>query len=323
MSDPGRRRTLVILACILIAAGLALTIGLILSAVHDRAQAAKIVAAESGLSSAIPADTMPAPASRPDAFADSTTPSPSAAQLRVRDAWSGRAFGLGAGVLAILLGGCMLRFGRPSDLHYWSSIAALSLATVLTGAYWYHPAQPQASDRAKAISKFIGGWICTSDSDMPEKDMEVLGTTDVLARTYQRGEDGVELVVVFSLGNRRAAHAPEQCLSAQGRELQEMAPDSFTTADGRTINARRLIAIDGARTTAFLYWYKAGDLNTSSIVRESIHSLFASLLFQRNTRVALIRLATVLRPGEERPAAVARLRDFASDAFPELEEKLR
>ena len=238
--------------------------------------------------------------------------------------WQGRLSGLVIAAVALAVGAAMLRPGKPGESHYWSLVGVLALGALVVGAYSYKPKTPQAGNRAEAIPMEVGGWRGVADK-VPQETIDVLRTKDIIMRRYQRGSDEVGLAVIFAMSKRKVAHPPEQCYAALGYEMEKIRDDSLLTKDGRVVRARRLVMRYRGQSHVAFYWYKAGDLNTPSFFRQQLHIILSSLLMRSEIRVALIRFTATLDPGhgngEER--AVARIKEFAAEIFPYIEEKLQ
>jgi len=236
-------------------------------------------------------------------------------------AWTGRTLGFVMAGVGVIVGLAMAAYSKPGETHYCGLVFGLTMAAVLTGAYSYKPALPQAGGQAEKIPHIIKNWTGRS-LPVDESTIKALRTSDIIMRNYRRGGDVVTLAVIFSVGKRRSAHPPEQCYSASGQEMEEIEYDTFSTKDGRAIECKRLIAKGRSRRQAVLYWYKADTLNTASLARMSIHSIVADLTMSSGTRVALIRLTTDMKSPGDKERAFVLLKEFARDALPEIEKAL-
>ena len=232
-----------------------------------------------------------------------------------------RALGFVMAVVGVVVGIVMMRHTKPGETHYWGLVFGMTIAAMLTGAYSYKPELPQEGKRAEQVPLTIKDWI-GQPLPVDKWTIKVLRTNDIIMRHYVRGDDVVKLAVIFSVGKRRSAHPPEQCYSASGNEMEEIEYDTFSAADGRTIECKRLIVKTPQERTAVLYWYKADDLNTASLARMAIHSIISDLTMSAGTRVALVRLTTTMKSLGERKEAFALLKEFARDALPEIEQAL-
>jgi len=238
-------------------------------------------------------------------------------------AWKGRTFGFVMGGVGLAVGVAIIPFSKPGETHYWGFVCGMTMAAILTGAYSYKSKVPQAGDRAQNIPLEIKDWIGQS-LPVDKSTIKALKTSDIVMRNYERGSDVVSLAVIFSMGKRRSAHPPEQCYGATGHEVEEIEYDTFADPAGDNVGCKRLVITKHRRRTAVLYWYKADELNTGSIVRMSLHSILSDLTMS-STRIALIRLTTPLASpdDEEKKRAFALLKEFAGDALPEIEQALQ
>jgi EpsI family protein len=304
--------TCYILPAILALGGLACVIGLGLSASRDYAAIAREAAT-----------TSPAQVGEGaiEAAGESTPP----AVASPMDAWTGRAFGFVMGLASIGLAVVMIGRQRKGGAHYWGMVGALGLAALATGAYSHRPDAPKTA-AAKDIPLIIGPWI-GEDLGVDPKTKEILGTDDIIMRSYTRGlgrredRDRVVLAVIFARGKRKVAHPPEQCYAAQGFEMLTIEPSTFTTQEG-PVNVQHLLISKG-RSQQVIYWYKAGDLNTPSFLGMQMKVILSSLLMEPPMRVGLIRLSSTINGGPDAKAeALQRVKEFAQRVFPEIEKRL-
>ncbi len=245
--------------------------------------------------------------------------------------WTGRILGFVMAAVGAVVAVAMFRFGRPGETHYWGLVSGLMIAAILTGAYSYKPKAPHASGKAEKIPTEIGEWIGYPFT-VPDYVMKDLLTTDVIERQYRRGDDTVNLAVVYSEGKRKSAHPPEQCYSAAGSETEELTHDTLLAADGREVNCRRLVIRKPesrlepgeAPFEAILYWYKADALNTGNIITVSLYAIWSDLTMSSGTRIALVRLSTPLATASKANTdhAFGLLKEFGGEAFPEIEKAL-
>ncbi len=243
------------------------------------------------------------------------------------NAWGGRAFGLATTAAALVVGLAAVLFARPNETHYWGMVGALSISAAIAGAYSYKPRVPQASDRAEQIPMAVGGWLgqtIVQDPDTRRTTEEVLGTRDIVMRQYRRGNDMVDMTVVFAMSDRKGVHPPEQCSAAEGNELERLTADSFTAADGRVIGVRRLLLTNkGGHSRLMMFWYKVGDFYTGNFARQQFQVIWQNLLGRSGVRVALLRFSTLVAGHDDEERGARLLKEFAREIFPEIEEKLR
>jgi EpsI family protein len=251
-----------------------------------------------------------------------TTP---AATLTPAEAWTGRAFGLAMGAVALGVAAVMIGGRRKGSRPYWRMVGGLAFAALAAGAYSYRPAAPKTA-AARDIPLQIGEWR-GEELGVDETTKEVLGTDDIIMRAYSRptGEPGafdrVVLAVIFARGKRKVAHPPEQCYAGQGFEMLLIEPDTFET-DQRPVNVQHLLISKG-HAQQVIYWYKAGDLNTPNFLAMQFKVILSSLLMEPPLRVGLIRLSSTIRPDRGGPEhALKAVKDFAAEIFPEIEKRL-
>ena len=163
--------------------------------------------------------------------------------------------------------------------------------------------------------------------EMDARVIEVLGTDDIVARTYFRaGEPSVDFLVVFAKHTRRATHPPEMCLKGEGWIMERLStrvipsavlPDPFRQ---RGFTVRELMMTTPGSRKLVYYFYKSGRKYTHSYLREQINVALGRLT-DPNASDALIRLITRMGPGGVE-AAHDRLDEFVSVVLPEIDEYL-
>lgn len=125
----------------------------------------------------------------------------------------------------------------------------------------------------------------------------------------------VNLYVAYYASQRSgaAAHSPRSCLPGGGWVMEWQ--DPVTLAPGLTVN--RVLTIKGDYRQLVYYWFKQRDRELTNEFAVKWY-LFWDALTRNRTDGALIRLTTLLQPGEELKAADTRLRAFAAVAVPRL-----
>ena len=198
-------------------------------------------------------------------------------------------------------------------------------AASTTHATWPREA-PMKQAYAEKVPMKLGAWSATKYK-FDERTLELLGTDDVLARTYSRPDQpSVDFVVVFAKHTRRATHPPEICLKGEGWMTENLMkrqagptilPERLR---GRKFVVRELVVSKSGVKTLVYYFYKSGAKYTHSYWRQQLNALFGRLV-DPDTSDALIRLITRVDPsGIE--AARGRLDEFLALALPEVDAHL-
>ena len=150
--------------------------------------------------------------------------------------------------------------------------------------------------------------------------LDALKLDDYLHMDYvnERGE-AINLYVAY-YGSQRsgaAAHSPRTCLPGSGWRII-----SHTQVDiGNGISTNRFIIAVGEQRQLVYYWFKQRDRIVTNEYLVKWYLLWDALTRNR-TDGALVRLTTVLQPGEDAEAGDARLRALAEVAVPHLAQHI-
>ena len=170
------------------------------------------------------------------------------------------------------------------------------------------------------IPSFIGEWRTAQDHLFDEDTYRILETRDVMSRTYRHPVYGqVNMVIIYSLWNRKVVHPPEVCLRGAGWEetYKDTIPVKSTILD----ESHRIILTKSPQQQAVLYWYKVGQEYTTSYIDHQLTTLWNTML-RRTAGVALVRLMSPLSPAESYDDATKRVEKLAIALAPVLNEVL-
>jgi EpsI family protein len=127
---------------------------------------------------------------------------------------------------------------------------------------WQRHVTP-ASDILNGIPKSVGDWAGV-DQTLDKRVYEILGTRDVLSRSYVNSKgDRVSFLIVLAQQTRSRTHPPEQCLSGEGYTIVGMR-DRDLNVGPQPVSIReiQLSRSQGARLS--WHFYKSGiHLSTS------------------------------------------------------------
>ena len=156
-----------------------------------------------------------------------------------------------------------------------------------------------------------------ADAEIEDHVKQVLGTSMILIRDYVAPpQKHVQLTVVHST-SRRSLHFPEVCLVGGGWEIMTQT----THPVGVFFRAKKLVLVNGDMRQLVLYWFKTGDELTGIFFVNAYHWARAQLAFGSPTST-MIKVSTVLRPGQSEERAFETLEDFAVKFTPILQERI-
>lgn len=202
------------------------------------------------------------------------------------------------------------------------TLAVLFIAVTVFSLFFYYSGKPiHGVLHAKKIPLEVGDWSGI-DIPMDEQSMRLLETRDILFRAYTRkGMAPVYLCIVFAQNNRRSIHPPEVCYIASGWEVGEknFFPSTEFSIEPE-FDATKLLITKNYDKQLIYYWFKAGNLLTSSAFKHQLNLALGQILF-RNMSGALIRISTEIK-NEDRAAAKERLDEFTQTVIPLIQKYL-
>ena len=163
-------------------------------------------------------------------------------------------------------------------------VAALSVY-----AGWQRHVTP-ASDILNGIPKSVGDWT-GYDQPLDKRSYEILGTQNVLARSYVNSKgDQVSFLVVLAQQTPSRTHPPEQCLSGEGYTIVGASDRDLLVAP-RPVCVREIQLSRSQGQRLSWHFYKSGDHLSTSYWG---HQIGVALRRVKNPRAAdvLIRAET-------------------------------
>ncbi len=168
----------------------------------------------------------------------------------------------------------------------------------------------------------LGAW---SSSDIPlEKDvLDILGPGDFLLRVYQNPEKfqpSIGLFIAYFRSQRAGdtIHSPQHCLPGAGWTPIENTRVLLNMPGHEPFPANRYVIAKGDSRQIVLYWYWAHDRGVASEYWAKYYLVADSIKMNRSDG-ALVRLTTVIQPGETPDAAQQRILPFSDSILPLLD----
>ncbi|MFA5156288.1 MAG: exosortase C-terminal domain/associated protein EpsI [Candidatus Omnitrophota bacterium] len=158
----------------------------------------------------------------------------------------------------------------------------------------------------------IGEWKGT-DIPLRERDYEILETRNLIMRDYinQKTADKVNLYIIYSQDNRKAAHPPEICYTGGGANtITEKSVVPVTDS----ISANRFVIENKDFRQLVVYWFKSTDFSTYSYFRQQLKAAIDHM-FRKKTSSAMIRISATLKDDDQSPA-FNRIKAFCSEIEP-------
>jgi EpsI family protein len=172
------------------------------------------------------------------------------------------------------------------------------------------PARPEFSE----FPLTIGSWTGTTER-LDRVYVDALKFDDYYLADYRSGDGAVVNFYVAYYGSQRkgeSAHSPRSCLPGGGWEISSIDQKTLdaTISDGVPIEVNRAVIRKGESTQLVYYWFQGrGRVVTNEYLVKWY--LFWDALTKHRTDGALVRLTTMVAPGESLQEAERALSDFA------------
>jgi exosortase D (VPLPA-CTERM-specific) len=205
---------------------------------------------------------------------------------------------------------------RPLPRPYLAALVLLGLAAAASVLL---PARQEVMPKRAVFADFplaLGDWQGRREALEPIY-IDALKLDDYLLADYANpAGDVVNFYVAYYASQRKgeSAHSPRSCIPGEGWEIKDLRQVVVPGAGpgGRTLRVNRTEIQKGDDRQLVYYWFQeqGRDITNEYLVK---FYLFWDALTRHRTDGALVRLTTVLRPGEDWGQADGRLRDFAAN----------
>lgn len=171
----------------------------------------------------------------------------------------------------------------------------------------------------------INGWHGRPDR-LEQIYLDALKLDDYIIADYQaadKGGNGVNFYAAYYATQRagEAAHSPRSCIPGGGWQINSLSQKevSGVSQGGEPLLVNRLVIKKGEYAQVVYYWFqqRGRDITNEYMVK---WYLFWDALTRNRTDGALVRLTTLIKPGEELDVADARLESFLKEINPYLAE---
>lgn len=209
---------------------------------------------------------------------------------------------------------------RPPVTFY----ASLGVLVVALGVSFALAERQEIVPERLSFAEFPGdlqGWSGKRDA-LEQKYLDALVLDDYIMADFVNGDrEAVNFYIAYYESQRagESAHSPRSCLPGGGWEIKSLEP---TTVDGVQYNGsplrvNRVVIQMGDVKQLVYYWFqqRGRGLTNEYLVK---WYLFWDALTKNRTDGALVRLTTMVRPGEDVAEGDKRLTAFARAVVPEL-----
>lgn len=167
----------------------------------------------------------------------------------------------------------------------------------------------------------IDGWQGTALT-LEKQFIDTLRFDDYVLAEYQSGHgEPVSLYTAYYRSQRKgqSAHSPQSCLPGGGWEISSFETVQLPVGDGkaRPLQVNRALIQKDTQKQVALYWFKQRDRILTNEYLVKFYLLWDAVT-RRRTDGALIRIASLVGPGETEGVVDQRLQRFVSSIETEL-----
>jgi EpsI family protein len=167
----------------------------------------------------------------------------------------------------------------------------------------------------------LDGWQGTSHS-LEKQYIDALRFDDYVLADFRFGDgQPVNLYAAYYQSQRKgqSAHSPQSCLPGGGWEIDSINTIDLPASPGmaRPLHVNRALIQKDSQKQIVLYWFKQRNRILSDEYLVKLF-LFWDALSRRRTDGALVRIASLVGPGETEDIVDQRLLRFVSTIEPEL-----
>ena len=168
----------------------------------------------------------------------------------------------------------------------------------------------------------LDGWLGTSLT-LEKQYIDALRFDDYVLADYRFGDgQPVNLYAAYYRSQRKgqSAHSPQSCLPGGGWEISSFNSMDLPASSGmvRSLHVNRALIQKDSQKQIVLYWFKQRDRILSNEYLVKLY-LFWDALSRGRTDGALVRIASLVGPGETEDIVDQRLLRFVATIEPELD----
>ena len=167
--------------------------------------------------------------------------------------------------------------------------------------------------------------LVSTEVPISQESLDILGKGYFLSRLYnppgaaRETADTVGLFIAYFPTQRtgQSIHSPQNCLPGSGWSFVSSDTTEIPGPNGTSHRVGDYLVSDGVHQVEVLYWYKTEKLWIANDWTAKYYMLLDSMRYGR-TDAALVRITTMIRPGEDRDQARKRAVVFAEALSPML-----
>lgn len=204
---------------------------------------------------------------------------------------------------------------------YLCSVAILVPFTVLSSALVDREETPPARMTFVDFPMQVGSWR-GERFPLEKQYIDALRFDDYVLADYRSGLGRVVNFYTAYYGSQRkgqSAHSPQSCLPGGGWEIASLTRKELPSSPQmkQPVMANRAVIHRGDQKQIVLYWFKQRDRYLAEEYLVKLFLLWDAISRQR-TDGALVRLASLVGPGESEAMVDRRLEEFAAEIGHEL-----
>jgi len=198
---------------------------------------------------------------------------------------------------------------------------------ILTALFLFGRSSTEVIPYSKPLSQFpmvIGEWTGMI-VDINDEERRILGAGDFMARHYWHAPTPrtapVDLFIAYFPSQRagQTMHSPKNCMPGEGWMPVEQRYDSLEAPGRNPLDVNRYVLGKGGARMLVFYWYQAHSRAIANEYKARL-AMVADAARLNRTDGALIRINTIVMPDENLKDAETRVRVFASQVIPQLDE---
>jgi len=220
---------------------------------------------------------------------------------------------------AVHMGPCRSQsFSGPAYLCSVALLAPFTLfSAVVVDREEIHPPRSAFVD----FPMLIDGWQ-GAPFPLEQQYLDALRFDDYVLADYRSDKkQPVNFYAAYYRSQRKgqSAHSPQSCLPGGGWEIASLTQRELPMSQGmmQSLRVNRAVIQKGDQKQIVLYWFKQRDRNLTNEYLVKLYLLWDAVS-RRRTDGALVRLASLVGPGESESAVDQRLQEFAVAAGQEL-----